>query len=162
MNVEYVCGVICIVVCVVEEQWDFYGVDLDFDVVCVVCFFYDVGKCYEYVDFVDDDRFDDFDLEYVSGEILYLFLGYVFVYEVGCLFVVQCVIFYFIGEILIWMFEVEFVKSVNLVFLNVIMQVVMGISLQEWVEEYFQMQQCDSSFYGNCYYSYNFVFCSLC
>lgn len=139
-NVEHVRGVTRIAVRAAEEQRDFHGADPDFDVVRAACLLHDVGKCYEYVDFVDDDRLDDPDPEYASGEIPHSLSGYALAHEVGCPLAVQRAIPHFIGEIPTRTLEAELVKSANSASSNAITQAAMGISLQEWVEEYSQTQ----------------------
>ncbi|RDZ33586.1 MULTISPECIES: HD domain-containing protein [unclassified Haloferax] len=139
-NVEHVRGVTRIAVRAAEEQRDFHGADPDFDVVRAACLLHDVGKCYEYVDFVDDDRLDDPDPEFASGEIPHSLSGYALAHEVGCPLAVQRAIPHFIGEIPTRTLEAELVKSANSASSNAITQAAMGISLQEWVEEYSQTQ----------------------
>ncbi|QIB77668.1 HD domain-containing protein [Haloferax volcanii] len=139
-NVEHVRGVTRIAVRAAEEQRDFHGADPDFDVVRAACLLHDVGKCYEYVDFVDDDRLDDPDPEYAGGEIPHSLSGYALAHEVGCPLAVQRAIPHFIGEIPTRTLEAELVKSANSASSNAITQAAMGISLQEWVEEYSQTQ----------------------
>ncbi|CQR52787.1 MULTISPECIES: HD domain-containing protein [Haloferax] len=139
-NVEHVRGVTRIAVRAAEEQRDFHGADPEFDVVRAACLLHDVGKCYEYVDFVDDDVLDDPNPEYASGEIPHSLSGYALAHEVGCPLAVQRAIPHFIGEIPTRTLEAELVKSANSASSNAITQAAMGISLQEWVEEYSQTQ----------------------
>ncbi|WP_058826231.1 HD domain-containing protein [Haloferax sp. Q22] len=139
-NAEHVRGVTRIAVGAAEEQRDFHGADPEFDVVRAACLLHDVGKCYEYVDFVDDDALDDPDPEYASGEIPHSLSGYALAHEVGCPLAVQRAIPHFIGEIPTRTLEAELVKSANSASSNAITQAAMGISLQEWVERYSQTQ----------------------
>ncbi|MCO8268362.1 HD domain-containing protein (plasmid) [Haloferax prahovense] len=139
-NVEHVRGVTRIAVGAAEEQRDFHGADPEFDVVRAACLLHDVGKCYEYVDFVDNDALDDPDPEYASGEIPHSLSGYALAHEVGCPLAVQRAIPHFIGEIPTRTLEAELVKSANSASSNAITQAAMGISLQEWVERYSQTQ----------------------
>jgi hypothetical protein len=57
---------------------------------------------------------------------------------VGCPLAVQRAIPHFIGEIPKRTLEAELVKSANSASSNAITQATMGISLDEWVEEYSQ------------------------
>ena len=138
-NVEHVRGVTRIAVDAAEQQRDFHGADPDFDVVRAACFLHDVGKCYEYVDHVDDELVDP-DPEYATEEIPHSLSGYALAHEVGCPLAVQRAIPHFIGEIPSRTLEAELVKSANSASSNAITQAAMGISLQEWVDEYSQTQ----------------------
>ncbi|MUV57134.1 HD domain-containing protein [Halogeometricum sp. CBA1124] len=137
-NVEHVRGVTRIAVASAEEQRDFHGADPDFDVVRAACLLHDVGKCYEYVDFVDDDCRSDPDPTYASEEIPHSLSGYALAHEVGCPLAVQRAIPHFLGEVPTRTLEAELVKSANSASSNAITQATMGISLDEWVEEYSQ------------------------
>ena len=136
-NVEHVRGVTRIAVGAAEEQRDFHGADPDLDVVRAACLLHDVGKCYEYVDFVDDAVVDP-DPEYATSEVPHSLSGYALAHEVGCPLAVQRAIPHFIGEIPKRTLEAELVKSANSASSNAITQATMGISLDEWVEEYSQ------------------------
>jgi len=138
-NVEHVRGVTRIAVDAAEQQRDFHGADPDFDVVRAACLLHDVGKCYEYVDHVDDELVDP-DPEYATEEIPHSLSGYALAHEVGCPLAVQRAIPHFIGEIPSRTLEAELVKSANSASSNAITQAAMGISLQEWVDEYSQTQ----------------------
>ena len=136
-NVEHVRGVVRIAVAAATEQRDFHGADPDFDVVRAACLLHDVGKCYEYVDFVDSEVVDP-DPVYATSEIPHSLSGYALAHEVGCPLAVQRAIPHFIGEIPTRTLEAELVKSANSVSSNAITQATMGISLDEWVDEYSQ------------------------
>ena len=136
-NVEHVRGVTRVAVASASEQRDFHGADPDFDVVRAACLLHDVGKCYEYVDFVDAELVDP-DPEYATEEVPHSLSGYALAHEVGCPLAVQRAIPHFIGEIPTRTLEAELVKSANSVSSNAITQATMGISLAEWVEEYSQ------------------------
>jgi putative nucleotidyltransferase with HDIG domain len=139
-NVEHVRGVTRIAVRAAEEQRDFHGADPDMDVVRAACLLHDVGKCYEYVDFVDEEKLRDPDPEYATEEVPHSLSGYALAHEVGCPLAVQRAIPHFIGEIPTRTLEAELVKSANSASSNAITQAAMGISLQEWVDEYSQTQ----------------------
>ncbi|KTG26949.1 HD domain-containing protein [Haloferax profundi] len=139
-NVEHVRGVTRIALRAAEEQRDFHGADPDFDVVVAACLLHDVGKCYEYVDFVDEETLDSPDPEYATQEVPHSLSGYALAHEVGCPLAVQRAIPHFIGEIPTRTLESELVKSANSASSNAITQATMGISLQEWVEQYSQTQ----------------------
>ncbi|WP_396613493.1 HD domain-containing protein (plasmid) [Haloferax sp. S1W] len=139
-NVEHVRGVTRIAVRAAEEQRDFHGADPDFDVVRAACLLHDVGKCYEYVDFVDDEVLDNPDPEYATEEIPHSLSGYALAHEVGCPLAVQRAIPHFIGEVPTRTLEAELVKSANSASSNAITQATMGITLKEWVDSYSQTQ----------------------
>ena len=83
-NVEHVRGVTRIAVESAREQRDFHGADPDVDTVVAAALLHDVGKCYEYVDHVNDDLLDDPDETYASEEIPHSLSGYALAHEVGC------------------------------------------------------------------------------
>lgn len=137
-NVEHVRGVTRIAMVSAREQREFHGADTDTDTVIAACLLHDVGKCYEYVDFVDADRLLDPDPEYASEEIPHSISGYALAHEVGCPLAVQRAIPHFLGEVPTRTLEAELVKSANSASSNAITDATMGISLQEWVDKYSQ------------------------
>jgi putative nucleotidyltransferase with HDIG domain len=137
-NVEHVRGVTRIAVESAEQQRDFHGADPDVDVIRAACLLHDVGKCYEYVEHVDDDLLDEPDPRYASETIPHSLSGYALAHEVGCPLAVQRAIPHFIGEVPERTLEAELVKSANSASSNAITQATMGISLDEWVEQYSQ------------------------
>ena len=139
-NVEHVRGVTRIARESAKEQRDFHGADPDMDVVVAACLLHDFGKCYEYVDFVDDEKRLDPDPRYATDEVPHSLSGYALAHEVGCPLAVKRAIPHFIGEIPTRTMEAELVKSANSASSNAITQSAMGITLQEWVEEYSQTQ----------------------
>ncbi|WP_135534354.1 MULTISPECIES: HD domain-containing protein [Halostella] len=139
-NVEHVRGVTRIAVDAAKQQRDFHGADPDMDVVRAACLLHDVGKCYEYVDHVDEEVLDGTDPEYATEEIPHSISGYALAHEVGCPLSVQRAIPHFIGEVPTRTLEAELVKSANSASSNAITQAAMGISLQEWVDQYSQTQ----------------------
>ena len=116
-NVEHVRGVARIARDAARTQREFHGADPDLDVALAAALLHDVGKCYEYVAHVDDDLLDDPDPRYAAEAIPH-----------------------FIGEVPSRTLEAELVKSANAASSNAITQSTMGITLQEWVEEYSQTQ----------------------
>ncbi len=136
-NVEHVRGVTKIAIESAEFQRDFHGADPDLDVVVAACLLHDVGKCYEYVDHVDDELVDP-DPTYASEEIPHSISGYALAHEVGCPLAVQRAIPHFLGEVPKRTLEAELVKSANSASSNAITRATMGITLQEWVEKYSQ------------------------
>jgi putative nucleotidyltransferase with HDIG domain len=136
-NVEHVRGVTRIARETAREQREFHGADPDLDVVVAACLLHDVGKCYEYVDFVEDELVDP-DPEYASGEVPHSLSGYALSHEVGCPLAVQRAVPHFLGEVPTRTLEAELVKSANSASSNAIIQATMGMSLQEWVDEYSQ------------------------
>lgn len=137
-NVEHVRGVTRIARDAATEQREFHGADPDMDVVVAACLLHDVGKCYEYVDHVDDDLLDKPDETYAGEEIPHSLSGYALAHEVGCPLSVQRAIPHFIGEVPERTLEAELVKSANSASSNAITQAAMGITLEEWVETYSQ------------------------
>jgi len=137
-NVEHVRGVTRIAIASAEEQRDFHGADPDLDTIVAAALLHDVGKCYEYVDHVDDDLLDDPDDTYASEEIPHSLSGYALAHEVGCPLSVQRAIPHFLGEVPTRTLEAELVKSANSASSNAITQATMGITLEEWVEQYSQ------------------------
>ncbi len=140
-NVEHVRGVTRIARDAATEQREFHGADPDMDVVVAACLLHDVGKCYEYVDFVNEETLIEPDPEYATEEIPHSLSGYALAHEVGCPLAVQRAIPHFIGEIPTRTIEAELVKSANSASSNAITQSAMGITLDEWVEKYSQTQE---------------------
>jgi putative nucleotidyltransferase with HDIG domain len=136
-NVEHVRGVARIASDTAAEQRAFHGADPDRDVAVAAALLHDVGKCYEYVDVVESDLVDP-DPEYASGVVPHSLSGYGLAHEVGCPLAVQRAIPHYIGEIPDRTLEAELVKSANVASSNAITQATMGISLQEWIDEYSQ------------------------
>ena len=139
-NVEHVRGVTRIARKSAQEQREFHGADPDMDVIVAACLLHDVGKCYEYVDFVDDEKLVEPDPRYATEEVPHSLSGYALAHEVGCPLAVQRAIPHFIGEIPARTLEAELVKSANSASSNAITQATMGITLKEWVDEYSQTQ----------------------
>jgi len=140
-NVEHVRGVTRIARDSAQEQREFHGADPDVDVIVAAALLHDVGKCYEYVDFVDEETLLEPDPKYATEEVPHSLSGYALAHEVGCPLAVQRAIPHFIGEIPTRTLEAELVKSANAASSNAITQSAMGITLQEWVEEYSQTQE---------------------
>ena len=139
-NVEHVRGVTRIAQESATQQREFHGADPDMDVIIAAALLHDVGKCYEYVDFVDEEKLLDPDPEYATEEVPHSLSGYALAHEVGCPLAVKRAIPHFIGEIPTRTLEAELVKSANSASSNAITQSAMGITLQEWVDEYSQTQ----------------------
>ncbi len=140
-NVEHVRGVTKVAVESARVQREFHGADVDTDVVVAACLLHDVGKCYEYVDHVDAELLVDPDRERYAGDTIpHSLSGYALAHEVGCPMAVQRAIPHFLGEVPQRTLEAELVKSANSASSNAITDAAMGITLQEWVEEYSQTQ----------------------
>ena len=139
-NVEHVRGVARIARDAAGTQREFHGADPDLDVALAPALLHDVGKCYEYVAHVDDDLLDVPDPRYATEEVPHSLSGYALAHEVGCPVAVQRAIPHFIGEVPDRTLEAELVKSANAASSNAITQSTMGMTLQEWVEEYSQTQ----------------------
>ena len=136
-NVEHVRGTTKIALESAAIQRDFHSADPDEDVLIGACLLHDVGKCYEYVDFVDESLVDP-DPTYCSEEIPHSISGYALAHEVGCPLAVQRAIPHFLGEVPTRTLEAELVKSANSASSNAITQATMGITLKEWVDQYSQ------------------------
>ena len=139
-NVEHVRGVARIARDAARTQRELHGADPDLDVALAAALLHDVGKCYEYVAHVDDDLLDDPDPRYAAEAVPHSLSGYALAHEVGCPVAVQRALPHFIGEVPSRTMEAELVKSANAASSNAITQSTMGITLQEWVEEYSQTQ----------------------
>lgn len=137
-NVEHVRGTTRIAVAAATEQREFHGADPDMDVVRAACLLHDVGKCYEYVEYVDEDRLEDSDPRYAGETIPHSLSGYALAHEVGCPQAVQRAIPHYLGEVPSRTLEAELLKSANEASSNAITQATMGITLQEWIEAYSQ------------------------
>jgi putative nucleotidyltransferase with HDIG domain len=137
-NVEHVRGVAKIALESAAVQREFHGADVDADVAVAACLLHDVGKCYEYTDHVDPETLDDPDPEYAGGVVPHSLSGYALAHEVGCPLAVQRAIPHFIGEVPERTLEAELLESANAASSNAITQATMGISLDEWVEQYSQ------------------------
>ena len=137
-NVEHVRGVTRIALDAARQQRDFHGADPDIDTIVAAALLHDVGKCYEYVDHVDDDILDDPYGTYASEEVPHSLSGYALAHEVGCPLSVQRAIPHFLGEVPKRTLEAELLKSANSASSNAITQAAMGITLDEWVEQYSQ------------------------
>ena len=137
-NVEHVRGVTEIAVESATVQRDRHGADPDMGVLVAACLLHDVGKCYEYTDYVDDDRLNDPDPTYAGDTIPHSLSGYALAHEVGCSIPVQRAIPHILGEVPKRTLEAELVKSANSASSNAITQAAMGLTLDEWVDEYSQ------------------------
>ena len=139
-NVEHARGVARIARDAARTQREFHGADPDLDVALAAALLHDVGKCYEYVAHVDEDLLDDPDPRYAAEAVPHSLSGYALAHEVGCPLGVQRAIPHFIGEVPSRTLEAELVTSANAASSNAITRSTMGITLQEWVEEYSQTQ----------------------
>ena len=138
-NVEHVRGVTKIALESMKVQREFHDADPDVDIVVAACLLHDVGKCYEYVDHVDAERLSGTDRErYATEEIPHSISGYALAHEVGVPLAVQRAVPHFLGEVPKRTLEAELVKSANSASSNAITQSAMGITLNEWVEQYSQ------------------------
>jgi len=137
-NVEHVRGVTRIARDSAIEQREFHGADPDLETIVAAALLHDVGKCYEYTDYVDEDLLEDPDEEYAGDVIPHSLSGYALAHEVGCPLSVKRAIPHFLGEIPQRTLEAELVKSANAASSNAITQATMGITLDEWVEQYSQ------------------------
>ena len=136
-NVEHVRGVTKIALESARVQRDFHDADPDVDVVVAACLLHDVGKCYEYVDHVDGELLVGPDRDrYASAVIPHSLSGYALAHEVGAPLAVQRAIPHFLGEVPERTLEAELVKSANAASSNAITQSAMGMSLDEWVEQF--------------------------
>lgn len=137
-NVEHVRGTVRIAVDAAREQRAFHGAEPDLDVLRAACLLHDVGKCYEYVAYVDDGQIDDPDPRYAGDTIPHSLSGYALAHEVGCSQAVQRAIPHYLGEVPDRTLEADLVKSANEISSNAITSATMGITLEEWIQEYSQ------------------------
>ena len=136
-NVEHVRGTTRIARQGATEQRDFHGADPDFDTLTAAALLHDVGKCYEYVDHVDDALVDP-DPTYTGEVIPHSLSGYALAHEVGCPLAVQRAIPHYLGEVPSRTLEAELVTSANEISSNAITQATMDMTLSEWIEEFSQ------------------------
>ncbi|RRJ27729.1 HDIG domain-containing metalloprotein [Halocatena pleomorpha] len=140
-TVEHVRGVTEIALESMAVQRSRHGATPDSDVVIGTCLLHDVGKCYEYTAHVDPSLLDAPDRHrYADSVIPHSISGYALAHEVGCPIAVQRAIPHYHGEIPARTLEAELVKSANAASSNAITQATMGITLQEWIEEYSHTQ----------------------
>ena len=134
-TVDHVRGVTQIAIVIAERQRELHGADLDMDVVIAACLLHDVGKCYEYVAYVEEDQVDP-DPTYADETIPHSLSSYALAHEVGCPIAVQRAIPHVIGEVPTRTIEAELVKDANKASSNAITQATMGITLDEWIDRY--------------------------
>lgn len=134
-TVEHVRGVAQVARAAADIQEELHGADVDRDVVLAVALLHDVGKCYEYVEYVPDDVVEP-DPRYADPVIPHALSSYALAHEVGCPIAVQRAIPHVIGEVPERTLEAELVKSANAISSNAITQATMGLSLAAWIEEY--------------------------
>lgn len=134
-TVEHVRGVTKLAEAGAEIARSVHGADPDDDVVIAGALLHDVGKCYEYVAYVDDALVDP-DPDYGDASIPHSLSSYALAHEVGCPIAVQQAIPHVIGEIPTRTLEAEIIKHANVISSNAITQRTMGISLAEWIDEY--------------------------
>ena len=137
-TVEHVHGVATIAVELAAQQRSLHGADPDLDAVLAAALLHDVGKCYEYTEYVDEDLLLDPDPTYAGDVIPHSLSSYALAHEVGCPISVQRAIPHVIGEIPQRTIEAELVKQANAASSNAITQSTMGITLEEWIDEYSQ------------------------
>jgi len=138
-NVEHVRGTTQIAVKCARIQQDVHHANTDEDVLRAACLLHDVGKCYEYVEHVDDETLDNPDPRYASSEIPHSISGYALAHEIGCPLAVQRAIPHYHGEIPTRTIEAELVKSANEASSNAIIQSTMDMTLDAWIDEYSQV-----------------------
>lgn len=132
---EHVRGVTAIARAMMVEQRRYHDAPVEEDVVIAASLLHDVGKCYEYIEYVPDELIDP-DPTYASGTIPHSLSSYALAHEVGCPIEVQQAIPHVIGEIPTRSLEAELVKEANAASSNAITQATMGISLAEWIDQY--------------------------
>lgn len=138
-NVEHIRGTTQIAEVAAELQQDIHDADIDIDILRAACLLHDVGKCYEYVEYVDSSVIDDPDPRYATTVIPHSISGYALAHEVGCPLEVQRAIPHYYGDIPSRTIEAELVKSANEASSNAIIQSTMGMTLDDWIQEYSQV-----------------------
>lgn len=134
-TVDHVRGVTRLAEAMIDIQTGFHGASVDRDVALAACLLHDVGKCYEYVAYVDDELVDP-DPRYADPTIPHSLSSYALAHEVGCPIAVQRAIPHVIGEVPRRTLEAELVKAANDASSNAITQATMGITLAEWIDRY--------------------------
>lgn len=134
-TVEHVRGVSEMAMAGAALARSLHDADPDEDVVRAAALLHDVGKCYEYVVYVDATLVDP-DPAYADGTVPHSLSSYALAHEVGCPLAVQRAIPHVIGEIPTRSLEAELVKHANAMSSNAITQATMGISLDAWIDEY--------------------------
>jgi len=137
-TVEHVGGVATIAVELAAQQRRLHGAAPDLDTVLAAALLHDVGKCYEYTEYVSEDRLFEPDSTYAGDVIPHSLSSYALAHEVGCPIAVQRAIPHVIGEIPRRTLEAELVSQANAASSNAITQATMGITLDEWIDEYSQ------------------------
>lgn len=135
-NVEHIRGTVQIAEASARVQREFHGAKTEIDTLRAACLLHDVGKCYEYVDHVEESLLDDPDLGYASSDIPHSISGYALAHEVGCPLAIQRAIPHYHGEVPTRTVEAELVKSANEASSNAITQATMGLTLDDWIEKY--------------------------
>ncbi len=134
-TVEHVRGVTQIATSAANLTRSVHDAEPNLDVTIAAALLHDVGKCYEYVAYVDAELVDP-DPTYADATIPHSLSSYALAHEVGCPIAVQQAIPHVIGEIPTRTLEAELVKQANAISSNAITQATMGISLTEWIDEY--------------------------
>ena len=135
-NVDHIRGTVQIAEASARVQREFHGAETELDTLRAACLLHDVGKCYEYVDHVEESLLDEPDLGYASSDIPHSISGYALAHEVGCPLAIQRAIPHYHGEVPARTVEAELVKSANEASSNAITQATMGITLDKWIEKY--------------------------
>jgi len=135
-TIDHLRGVYKVAMASAEIQEEFYGTAEEEDILRVLALTHDVGKCFEYTVHVDDDLLVDPDPTYVGDDIPHQLSGYALAYEVGMPPKVRHGIPHGKYEIPERTIEAELITSANSVSTNAMTMKSMGITIDEWVEEY--------------------------
>lgn len=137
-TVDHLRGVYKVAMAAADVQEEFYGISVDLDAVRVISLTHDVGKAFEYTSYVDEDLLIDPDPEYVGNDIPHQLSGYAIAFEVGLPRLVRRAIPHGPYELPERTIESELITSANSVSTNAMTMKTMGITIDEWVEEYHQ------------------------
>jgi len=137
-TVDHLRGVYKVAMAAADVQEEFYGISVDRDAVRVIALTHDIGKAFEYTAHVDEDRLFGPDPEYIGDDIPHQLSGYALAVEVGLPRLVQRAIPHGSYELPDRTIEAELITSANSVSTNAMTMKTMGITIDEWVEQYHQ------------------------
>ncbi|MFC6941282.1 HDIG domain-containing metalloprotein [Salinirubellus sp. GCM10025818] len=135
-TVAHLRGVFRAAIACADVQEEFYGIDVDRDVVRVLALTHDVGKCLEYTVHVDDDLLVDPDPRYAGDDVPHQLSGYALAAEVGLPPEVTRGIPHGRYAIPGKTIEAALIESANSVSTNAMTMQAMGLTIEEWTEKH--------------------------